>query len=284
LVTVFKTWHSSPKQEQSLRIWSTATGKELGSIALPKEPFPTITPSPDARTLALASAKDGKPFVLLLELASLRERQSFPGHADSLCFSRDGRLLATNGGDRTVLIWDLTGICPDGRWSARDSSTEELERLWTDLQDDDGAKGYRAMWSLAAAKQAPVFLAARVRPAEAAGERLAKLIADLDDGRYATREKASLELKKMGDLALTAARQALESGPSLEAKQRLERIIAYASALTPSGPQLRQLRAVEALENARSPAARRVLESLAAGEPAARLTREARGALARLSK
>src|SRR4029077_331540 len=75
LVTVFKPWYSSPKQEQSLRIWSTATGKELGSIALPKEPFPTMTPSPDARTLALASAKDGKPFVLLLELASLRERQ-----------------------------------------------------------------------------------------------------------------------------------------------------------------------------------------------------------------
>ena len=30
-------------------------------------------------------------------------------------FLRDGRLLATNGGDRTVLIWDVTGIRPGGR-------------------------------------------------------------------------------------------------------------------------------------------------------------------------
>ncbi len=45
----------------------------------------------------------------------------------------------------------------------------------------------------------------------------------------------------MGELALTATRTALESGPSLEAKQRLERMIAHALSLTPSGEQLGQL-------------------------------------------
>jgi WD40 repeat protein len=283
LVTVFKQWSSS-KETPLLRIWSTATGRELRSIELPNASYREMISSPDGRTLALASAKDGKPFVLLLDMATLRERRRFPGEAGSLCFSRDGRLLATNPGNRTVLIWDLSGICPDGRWSTHDASTQELERLWTELQSDQGAKAYRAMWSLAAAKQAPAFLAAHVRLTHPSGERLAKLIAELDDLHYATREKATLELKKMGELASTAAQKALESAPSPEAKQRLESIIAHALAQTPSGEQLGQLRAIEALEHARTPEARRVLESVAAGDPALRLTREAKVALARMSK
>jgi WD40 repeat protein len=283
LVTVFSQWPSS-KEAPLLRIWSTATGRLLRSLELPNTSYRNMIISPDGRTLVLESAHGGKPFVLLLEMATLRERARFPGEARSLCFSRYGRLLATNPGDRTVLIWDLSGICPDGRWSVRDASTQELERLWTELQSDEGAKAYRAMWSLAAAKQAPAFLAARVRLTHLTSERLAKLIAELDDQRYATREKATLELKKMGGQALTAAQRALESAPSPEAKQRLETIIAHALAQAPSGELLGQLRAIEALEHTRTAEARRVLESVAAGDAALRLTREAKEALARLSK
>jgi hypothetical protein len=46
---------------------------------------------------------------------------------------------------------------------------------------------------------------------------------------------------------------------------------------------LRQTRALEALEQIRSPEARKLLERLAAGAPEARLTREAQAALERLA-
>ena len=48
--------------------------------------------------------------------------------------------------------------------------------------------------------------------------------------------------------------------------------------------QLRALRAVEALEHAGTAKARSLLQDLARGAPEARLTREARAALARLAK
>lgn len=48
------------------------------------------------------------------------------------------------------------------------------------------------------------------------------------------------------------------------------------------GGRLRLLRAIEVLECAATPEARRVLKRLAGGEPRALLTREARAALERL--
>jgi hypothetical protein len=50
------------------------------------------------------------------------------------------------------------------------------------------------------------------------------------------------------------------------------------------GERLRAVRAVEALERSASTEARGLLRALAAGVPQARLTREARAALDRLSK
>jgi hypothetical protein len=49
------------------------------------------------------------------------------------------------------------------------------------------------------------------------------------------------------------------------------------------GEELRRVRAVEVLELIGTPEARRLLEELAGGEPAARLTREASSSLRRLT-
>jgi WD40 repeat protein len=70
--------------------------------------------SPDGKTLA-AGAHDT---ILLWELASGKERARFQGHQEwvwSLAFSPTGRLLASGSLDHTALVWDVTGICQDGK-------------------------------------------------------------------------------------------------------------------------------------------------------------------------
>jgi hypothetical protein len=68
---------------------------------------------------------------------------------------------------------------------------------------------------------------------------------------------------------------------SLEVRQRVERLLKKMVGQT-GGEPVRELRVVETLELAGGPEARQVLQTLAAGAPEARLTREARAALKRL--
>jgi hypothetical protein len=55
-------------------------------------------------------------------------------------------------------------------------------------------------------------------------QKIAHWIADLDSDQFAVREKATQELKKLGESAQPALRQALENQPKPEAKKRLERL------------------------------------------------------------
>jgi hypothetical protein len=126
------------------------------------------------------------------------------------------------------------------------------------------------------------MLRVKVRPVAAVdSRRLARLVADLDDPEFRVRDRAAQELKDLGELAAPALQQVLTGQPSAEVRRRAETLLAASSELT--AEQLRGLRAVEALEHARSAEARQVLQSLAEGAPAARLTQEAKAALARLA-
>jgi hypothetical protein len=85
----------------------------------------------------------------------------------------------------------------------------------------------------------------------------------------------------LGEQAAPALEKALASRPSLEARRRL-RLLLRALEGTPSAEQLRQARAVQALEQAGTLDARTVLRRWAGGAPSARLTQDARAALRRL--
>jgi hypothetical protein len=128
------------------------------------------------------------------------------------------------------------------------------------------------------------LLQERLKPATPADpKRLAQLIVDLESNDFAARQKATEELERLGDLAVSALKKARESKHALETRTRIERLLKMAGRMPP--PELlRALRAVEALEHAGTPEARQLLKTLARGADGARLTREAQAALRRLQK
>jgi NADH dehydrogenase/NADH:ubiquinone oxidoreductase subunit G len=125
------------------------------------------------------------------------------------------------------------------------------------------------------------FLGENLLPAPAADPQLARLVAQLDSSNFTERNKATHELEKRLQLAEPVLRQALASNPTLEMRRRLEELLQKAAGWTPT--QLREHRAVTALEYMGTPEARQLLATLAGGAPDARLTQEARDSLARLT-
>ena len=78
-------------------------------------------------------------------------------------------------------------------------------------------------------------------------------------------------------------RQALKDSESLEMKRRLENLLKQLERYELPPEALRELRAVEALEHIATAPARQLLDTLAKGAADARLTQEAKSALARLT-
>jgi hypothetical protein len=195
----------------------------------------------------------------------------------------DGRRAFTALADGTALVWDLA---PALRRQPRAEEPKEaqLTAWWADLAADDARRAYAAIWRLAGAPEATVlFLRQRLRAStEAEIKEVRRHIADLDSTRFATRERAIERLFQLGETAEPVLRHALEKNPSLETRRRIQLLLARLSQRPLSGEALRMLRALEVLEQA-GPEGRRLLRELAGGVEEARLTREARTSLNRLT-
>jgi hypothetical protein len=246
--------------------------------------------SPDGRMLAWTAAYGSLPrydgTVRLFEVATGRERQRVTGHrgpVTSLAFSRDGRRLLTASEDSTILVWDL--MSPRGERPGRLSS-EDLQALWSDLAGGDAPRADRAIRTLAAVpEQAVPLLREQLRSETPVDpQRLTRLVTDLGSDRFVVREEAAKELARLIDHAAPALRHALADRPTLEFRQRAEKLLQAIDGLITDAELLRKLRAVEALEHIATPAARAHLKALAGGAPGAALTDAAAAALTRLGK
>jgi hypothetical protein len=225
----------------------------------------------------------------LCELASGQIRHEFPlDQAGSvMAFTPDGRTLATGCWDTTIVVWDVTGFSTEGKPSTQVLPADKLASLWSDLAGSDARKSYRASWALTLAPAQTVpFLKKHLRPAPKKPDQagiVTRLIQDLEDDRFAVRENAMRKLEALGKDAQSALRTALKNTPSLELRRRVEALLKKLDG--PEPPlDLPSERALEVLEHIGNGEARQLLEVLAAGNPNAPLTREAKAALERLAR
>jgi hypothetical protein len=184
----------------------------------------------------------------------------------------------------TALLWDVAG--PDVMERRRTGlAGDDSQRLWADLAAD-AARAHRAVWSLAGAPERAVpLLRDRIKSvAEPDTRQLARLLADLNSDEFAVRDQATGRLAELGELAIPALREALAAGPAPEARRRIGQLLDATRGRPLTSEQLRALRSVEALERCATPEALQLLAELAAGAPAARLTREARASRDRLAR
>jgi hypothetical protein len=276
-------WFTRVIEAGELVLWKMSTGKETRRIAFSKgDNRPSLAFSPDERALAVGT---GDSSIQLFELATgnLRHRIAGGHHAAicSLIFAADSRRLVSGSEDTTALVWDLTGRLTG---KSETLSPAKLDACWADLRSDDAAQAYRAIRCLTAAPaQAVSLFNKRLQPAAAPDQkRQTSLIAGLASDSFATRQAATAELAKLGDMAETALLKAFDKAPTVEARLRISQLLTKLEQIGASGEPLRQARAVETLERIGTPAARQLLARLAAGASEAHLTNNAKGALHRL--
>jgi dipeptidyl aminopeptidase/acylaminoacyl peptidase len=277
---------ASAGADKTTGLWNAATGTLRTRLLGHQRGVTAVAFSPDGRMLASGSMDRT---VRLWELATGKERRRYEGHLGAiskLAFTADGRILASAGGDTSVLVWSVTGRDsrqrqPDGTLAPR-----RLEELWSDLASDDASRAWRAACTLAAASQQTLrWIEKHVRAASLADtKRIARLIADLDSGQFATRQQAARELEKLGELAEPALRKTLEGQPSAEVRRRAERLLANFDGLVQIPEVLRGLRAIEVLEQIGTAQAQRQLERLVHNAPGRRMKKEAKAAVERLTK
>ncbi|MGH7171378.1 MAG: sigma-70 family RNA polymerase sigma factor [Gemmataceae bacterium] len=269
----------------TIQVWEADTGLPMASVktegvfhlAFTRDNRHLITASHDS--LKLWDLVNGR--VVARRPAPGRFQAEGGAFASSLALASDGRTVATGQPDTTILLWDLP--TPQARLTPL--SAAKIEACWTDLAGMDGERVFAASARLADTPQQTVsVLRTRLRAVSAPTKaELRQLLADLDADQFERREAATKRLRELGELADAAMRQELRQKPSLEVRRRIEGILAEPRRV-PTAEERRHLRAVRVLESIGAPEARQVLETLAKGAPDARLTRQAKAALARLAR
>jgi WD40 repeat protein len=224
--------------------------------------------------------------VSLWELASGKEvLQLQEESATAVAISPDGKKIATGHLTGVVRFRDLT---PGGGRSGKkvaELTPEQLDSRWQLLAGENATAAYVAICVLAeAGDRAAVLLGERLEAVKPAGPRVKQLLANLDSKRFAAREAAFRELKKLGSSVEPELRQALQGRVSAEVRKRVQSLLEQYGRHPATPEEMRQSRALVVLERVATSQARAVLTRLAEGAPGAWLTEEARAALRRLER
>jgi WD40 repeat protein len=276
-----------------VRVWDTATGRLVRTLRTPQFRLSAAAFSPDGCVLVAASRPsdhllvprgDGHDYLLTAwEVASGTEIVRFSGHTGAvsgLAFAANGRTFLSANRDGTVLEWD---------WLRLDRTTplrtDDENEVWNELASD-AAKAYRAVARFVGSpKEGQALLSARLKPTPAVGlERLEKLLRQLDDDRFATRDAADRELREYGEQGVMFLRRALKEKLSVEAKRRVEEIVADLQERPYPPDELRRQRIVSALELIGSKEAINLLEAVTKTDADVCHVRQARDALKRLQQ
>jgi RNA polymerase sigma factor (sigma-70 family) len=270
-------------------LFDLTSGKAVMDIAGHPRPVYAAAFSPDGRCLVAADRDWNKEVAFRYwELATGHERHRFDGHAGhvhALAFSPSGALLAAASPEAPAYVWDVYGKSLPRPPAAAKLSADERQRLWDDLGNPDAKAAFQAVRRWIGHPEAAVAVfGEHLNPAAPVElKRVKQWLQELDSDDFNVREAAAKELEKLGDQIESALKEAVAApGLALEPKRRMQVLIEKLNAPTPD--RLARLRALEVLEQIATPAATRLLEKLAAGEPGAPLTREAAATLDRLRK
>jgi hypothetical protein len=268
---------------ERVKVWETATGKLAKELAGPAPPFRAVAFDRLGTTVAAATA-GGR--VQLWSLPEGKELARFQGHNGTvlaLAFAADGQMLASSGADTAVMVWDSHRVL---KIPQTQHDPKELTQLFKLLHDDDDGRAARALLALSAsARQTLPILKTLVRQGRRPDPDLVKqYLHDLRSPKFAVREKATAELKALGQGARPALLRVLKYPPDVETRRRAEKLLEPLQTLpSPSEYQLTQ-RAIVILERIGGPEAAALLEGIMYGVAHDGLIAEARAALERLKE
>ncbi len=182
---------------EHVRLVEVATGQDVERLDFPDGDWPMAF-SPDGRFLVACRSdphSEESRGLLVYDLLQGRELGLIapPGKGiQRLCFSPDGKKLATSNEDHTVLVWDATWPTLPRR-PLVDAGPFDAEELWRTLSHPEAEPAWRAVWRLALAPEQSLPLLRRHLPAaEVPDPRLLdRLIRDLEDNVFARREVGS---------------------------------------------------------------------------------------------
>ncbi|HLW67890.1 MAG TPA: WD40 repeat domain-containing protein [Gemmataceae bacterium] len=271
---------------EGAQVWDVVTGQQLARVRAGE--LGCIALSPDGRTLATADwdslcgwdVATGEQLWKhsLGRVARSIYAFSFTAHIE---FTPDGKTIATAMPDSTVLLWSVP---PVPRKPTPLSTQTEKDAAWEALISPKASKSIKAAWGLAdAGADAVAMLRERMKPIQPIPkEKMQQWLNDLNDPVFAKREAATRALTALGERSEAALRAALAANPSPEQRSRMERLLAGPFIVPPE--TIRFLRAVQALEGIGSPAACKLLQDLATGDPSAPETKAASTALSRQNR
>jgi hypothetical protein len=268
----------------TVELWEPATGAQQVAYWTHPRAVTALACSADGRLLV--SAGDDR-LIRVRDLATGWQGARLRGHQGritALAFAPDGRHFWSASEDGTILQWRAPERAAPG--PSRDMTAEELDTAWAALAEQDAAEAHRARQRLLESPTASVaFLRARIKPVKplAAGQ-AERLVAELDNAKFATRERAAKELEKLGRLASPALHKALKASKNDELRRRATGLLERLNPEELSEAELQQWRALAVVEFAGTPEARRLLQEWARGAPGALLTTWANDALERLKR
>jgi RNA polymerase sigma factor (sigma-70 family) len=272
-------------------VWESATGKEVTRVAAGAVVHLQL--APDDRSLLTTDPE----FMRVWDLATgvERFRQPLPvalvdswrsTFVSKLLLLPDGRRAFTSFLDGTALIWDVTpGLRPAGML-VNAPGEKAIAGWWTDLASPDSSRAYSAIWRLAENSSASVSsLRGLLKPITRPNADLfRRLIDELDSNEFEKRETAEKQLQQLGEPIIGYIEKELQLNSSAEVRRRLATLREQLTQSQPAPHQLQALRAIQVLEIVGTADARSLLQAVAEGAPGARLTEEAKVALARLDR
>jgi WD40 repeat protein len=270
-------------QNRILATYRVGNSVPLSEMLLPSEAR-SVSVSADCRWTAVGF-KDGTIRVWASKGTEQRIGQGHTGAISSLAFIPDSTQLLSASVDGTALLWDVAAMTKYTEPIVA-SPRADLEKSWADLATAKGQVVLTLFEGFASQPKETVrFFKEHLKPAAAPNtERIAKLILELGAAKYEVREKAHRQLLALGEQAEPMLQNSVSKPNNAEAKRRIETLFKELASPPVEPDTIRQLRAVELLEQIGTSDARDLLKLLTEGDPAARFTKDAAAALKRLPR